>query len=306
MEEKLTKDRHFAYLAGLIDGEGNVGVYRSKNQKGYWGYALNINVSNSDRRIMKHLVQHFGGTFRWGTRSYIWKPNGGKNKASWLLNGIYPYLVVKHEQALLILDFIGLGRKICPDRRYILYTKTKKLNAVGVPKRGSFPEHTKSDWAYFAGLVDGEGHIRISKANQSNGYGFCYIKDLSIKNCSEVLMQYLAREFGGIYKSCSVKQPGAAPAFRWSLFGNKIQEKALLAFIPYLVAKKKQAVALLEFVRLDGQCNPDRREELMHIIQTDRLSTSPETNTSDTLDFQGVKIEPELHGNMQSVLSGNG
>ena len=162
----MTKDRHFAYLAGLLDGEGNIGVYRSKNQKGYWGYALNINVSNSDRRIMKHLVQHFGGAFHHGTRSYIWEPNGGKKKALYILNGIYQYLVVKHEQALLVLDFIGLGNKICPDKRHALYDKTRELNAVGIPKRGSMPIHTKSDWAYFAGLIDGEGHIRISKASK--------------------------------------------------------------------------------------------------------------------------------------------
>ena len=84
---------------------------------------------------MKWLIQHFGGGFlckREATEkhkaSYEWRPKGQANMKRLLL-AIAPYLVIKKEQASLLLEFIGLETN--PSRRNEIVDLLQALNRKG-------------------------------------------------------------------------------------------------------------------------------------------------------------------------------
>jgi hypothetical protein len=140
-QEDKTK---WSYLAGMIDGEGCISIWRTKARahdyessgKTYGSFNLRIQVYNTSLELMKWLVANFGGVYH--TRlhvkdehknSYSWRPKGENNTKKMLL-GILPYLVIKTEQAKLALEYIALPRN-CPDKREPLYQRIKLLNQKG-------------------------------------------------------------------------------------------------------------------------------------------------------------------------------
>jgi hypothetical protein len=144
---------NWAYLAGLLDGEGCFTITGTwKNRKGIWRtktgpntyFHINLIISlyNTDLKVMKWLVDHFGGVYYVHHPSkkpshkigYSWHPKGAKNKELLLL-GILPYLVIKREQAKLSLEYIRLDGKACQEKRLELREKIQTLNGHGMGKR---------------------------------------------------------------------------------------------------------------------------------------------------------------------------
>lgn len=114
------KERHWSYLAGLIDGEGTIQINKTKKS-----FSIRVKIGNTDVRIMHWLIEHFGGVYYTETRSsekhrvlYQWRIKGSKNTENLLL-GLLPYLVIKGEQAKIALRYLGATtteeRQICCD-----------------------------------------------------------------------------------------------------------------------------------------------------------------------------------------------
>lgn len=91
-------DDKLSYLAGIIDGEGTIGVYKYNNN-----YKIELSVGNSDVRLIKFLEDEYGG----GTY-HPKKLKGRKSKYNWqiygkhcyrLLNKVRNKLLLKREQA---------------------------------------------------------------------------------------------------------------------------------------------------------------------------------------------------------------
>ena len=101
-----------AYLAGLIDGEGCIGIAatfdkRSSRSRAYFG---RLYVSNTDIRLMAWLQEHCGGRVNamprksqptWKT-GYKWELQGAN--AELVLRATLPYLVLKRRQAETLLE----------------------------------------------------------------------------------------------------------------------------------------------------------------------------------------------------------
>jgi len=134
-----------AYLAGVLDGEGHITVLRSKNAACANGiqYRPYINITNTSKALMDWILENFGGsvktvTKRDGNRKPVsyWYMTG-RNAAS-LIGQVLPYLVVKHRQAVLLLEFYAVKSKgswlddgeLC--RREALVNDLKSLNKRGV------------------------------------------------------------------------------------------------------------------------------------------------------------------------------
>ncbi len=110
-------DERLAYMAGIIDGEGTISIFRSFNSskgKRYPCYCARLNVYNSDERLMLWLKDNFGGSFRIVKRkeerdtsrwkpAYIWEI--GRLAAVDVIKAVLPYLVIKQAQANLFLEF---------------------------------------------------------------------------------------------------------------------------------------------------------------------------------------------------------
>ena len=119
-----------SYLGGLVDGEGNICIWRTearaKDYKTsgivYPSFNLRLHISNTSTTLMKWLVSNFGGAYHLKREatdrhaaSYEWRPKGEGNTKRILL-AILPYLVIKREQAILALKYIDLpqGRPRSP------------------------------------------------------------------------------------------------------------------------------------------------------------------------------------------------
>lgn len=132
----------WAYFAGLIDGEGCIGInkFRIKNHYTYW--RLRIQVTNTDSNICFWLKRELGGCvsthhphFPWSTR-YVWAITG--KKAGELLKKILPYLRIKKFQAELAIQFqfkrTAMGKLRAGDMLFLKECERKmhKLNAGGI------------------------------------------------------------------------------------------------------------------------------------------------------------------------------
>ena len=135
------KTQNWPYLAGLIDGEGCLSAWKywNANRKDcapYYQYSCRVGITNTNLDLMKKLVQYFGGGFLCKREaiekhkaSYEWRPKGKQNTKILLL-AILPHLLVKREQAILLLEWVDLGYGT-QERRDQIISRLKILNQKG-------------------------------------------------------------------------------------------------------------------------------------------------------------------------------
>ena len=172
---------------------------------------------------------------------------------------------------------------------------------------------SKSDMSYAAAMIDGEGtfsisRIRLVRNGQVVPNQYQYQLRVTISNSSEILMKWLVEKLGGTYytqvnhaskQAVAAGQKHFMPCYRWNLLGGyKSIEKFILAVLPYLVIKDKQAKVALEFTRNFDKQDVSLRHKLWLQMKNLNRGSRPETNTQN--DSQESKIESELHGDVQS------
>ena len=101
-----------AYAAGIIDGEGNIGIVKRRWSKRYDKYHLQVRVAMCDKEIPEWFLLHFGGSVSTSCRSkinpknrdlYTWQIS--HRKCIPMLQSILPYLICKKSQAELAIQF---------------------------------------------------------------------------------------------------------------------------------------------------------------------------------------------------------
>lgn len=135
----MSEKTKFAYLAGIIDGEGCLSIGAGRRQK--WGvinYNSIVSVANTDIGLIKWLHTNFGGNFFDGKQQrpnnkkhYIWRVLKRK-EIEILLLAVLPYLIVKRNQAIVLLEFVRLPRDMNPEKRQELWEKLGVLNKRGL------------------------------------------------------------------------------------------------------------------------------------------------------------------------------
>lgn len=104
-----------SYLAGIVDGEGYIGILESTSKRMGMGYAsrVAIQVAMTDFEIPILCHSTFGGGIRaYKTRNAIHKQSmcwylNERSAVVSCLNRLLPYLRVKKEQAQIVLEFIA-------------------------------------------------------------------------------------------------------------------------------------------------------------------------------------------------------
>src|ERR1019366_2308022 len=157
----------------------------------------------------------------------------------------------------------------------------------------------KAKYSYLAGILDGEGCITIGAGQKATCINYNSI--VVVQNTSRKLIDWLQKNFGGsVYLSKKATEK-TKEAYMWRVLKKKDIEILLLATLPYLVVKREQAKILLNFVRLAPEANSElRRTYWQQLRVLNSRGASLTTNTQETP--QGVMIESELHGDMQSDL----
>ena len=139
-EQRISKAMglaEFAYLAGLIDGEGTIFVIRRppRLENPLGTYHLRLQIVNTDWRLILWLQDNFGakvatlckGTSKWKRSwSAMWYTGYAKE----VIKLIQPYLIIKKEQASIALEF-PTDKERMPEKRRELYMELKVLNRKG-------------------------------------------------------------------------------------------------------------------------------------------------------------------------------
>ena len=146
----------WGWVAGIIDGEGSIGVYRraGKDAKRWPSNHLTLRIGMTDRATLARVVKITGvGSI------HALKPSthNGKGYFGWIvanrsaasvLNKVSSLLITKQQQCILALQFYGLVRKFPPkgighpvpkeimDERKKIRTDLLELNRRGQRKVG--------------------------------------------------------------------------------------------------------------------------------------------------------------------------
>lgn len=99
------RDIEAAYLAGYFDGDGHVGIVKSK--KGH--YCLQTELSSTDPTIPQWLYRLFGGSLDIRKRGGNFKPQhrwiASSKKSAALLKEVASFVQIKKEQVKIALQF---------------------------------------------------------------------------------------------------------------------------------------------------------------------------------------------------------
>lgn len=124
INNKITRGKNinkiiFAYLAGFIDGEGCINIYKTTPNKHHLKprYELNVCIYNTHKPTMDYLQEIINSITKCNVRlrhrtgwKEHWKDSCeircGTQQAKILLENVLPYMVTKKEQAKLALEFI--------------------------------------------------------------------------------------------------------------------------------------------------------------------------------------------------------
>ncbi|MDP2730270.1 MAG: LAGLIDADG family homing endonuclease [Dehalococcoidales bacterium] len=106
------KKTDFAYVAGIIDGEGSISIYRmlSRSSKRRMRYSLLVTVTNTNEWLIQWLKMSFGGSIcKVIPRQTNWKPQYrwslSTRQAADFLKLIKPYLHLKRPEAEIAIAF---------------------------------------------------------------------------------------------------------------------------------------------------------------------------------------------------------
>ena len=138
------RDIDRAWLAAVVDAEGSIIVSRIKQgpqvKRGY-SFRATLSISNTNEDFLQHVKQIIGtgNLCRLPEHRKNWKDKfqylANANTLRAILPEILPYLIIKREQAKLVLEFlsqINVGiRGDYPNDLQVLYSRIRTLNAKG-------------------------------------------------------------------------------------------------------------------------------------------------------------------------------
>ena len=133
-----------AYAAGIMDGEGSIGIYCNSSNPKSPSHRMRVRVTNTDRWLVNWLKASFGGTVginkvrpghNW---KQMWYWTVSCHKAVGVLKDLLPYLHMKRPQAELAIEFQKTRRRgVKPtganrENADTMAAKMKKLNTRGL------------------------------------------------------------------------------------------------------------------------------------------------------------------------------
>ncbi len=264
-----------SYLAAAIDGEGHISIGRPKEKKTVnadWEYVCNIGISNTNKNYLNYIknITNMGIIFNNSIATikhkgrYEWKLQ--IKETVLFLTSILPYLIIKKEQALLMLKFretyeIKYGRfDTIPQNisilRELIYEEIIEYNKCGpnniyynnnpMIKQKEYKQNkllilSKEQKNYLGSIIDGEGSINITRPrNQSYNRDWPYTPYIGVGNTNIDLLNYLLQITNiGIIETNTKETLTKKKSWVW-----RIQMLEILSFIeiilPYFIIKKEQ------------------------------------------------------------------
>jgi len=105
----------------------------------------------------------------------------------------------------------------------------------------------RTDIAYIAGLIDGEGYIGIKKTTiRKDCVNPSYHARIQIRMVDEQAIKFITETLGGNYYKEKPSSPKGRPLY-WFQAANNSAEIILKTILPYLKVKKTSAETVLNF-----------------------------------------------------------
>jgi hypothetical protein len=253
------KEKTLEYMAGLFDAEGCFNIARAFRLKtNCYNYIAQIIFTNTNEQLLKWVVKHFGGVYKkrklisGNKQAYDWKITNQKHALSFI-SMIYPYLKVKKKEADCMMQYYNMHGQEKPEERDKLFLTMKDLKWNKSSVTTEVQDVRKIGNAYFAGFIDGDGHIdRVLSASNSN------------KN----IIHLLYEKYGGHVYVRHFENPKWNDEYKWSLTNKKIVENTLLSWIPYLIDKRQKALETLMTLRtkIQSELIGNNESELMKTL----------------------------------------
>lgn len=101
------------WLAALVDGEGCIGISRSKHDDKHDVFSVYLSIGNTNKKLLEECISITGfgkveETKGTNLKAYIWRVNN--RYASTIIAEIYPYLIAKKEQARICFELQKTNR----------------------------------------------------------------------------------------------------------------------------------------------------------------------------------------------------
>ena len=145
--KQYTTKQEWAYIAGIVDGEGCIGLSpRTKTQSRYYVY---LRIASTNLKILKWLKRKCGVGSIQVANSEHKRPGFKKvyyyqtvtKKAVMILEKVLPHLIIKEKQAKVVITFqkrsksLGYWNRDASKFKWqeTAYKKIRKLNKKGVP-----------------------------------------------------------------------------------------------------------------------------------------------------------------------------
>lgn len=265
-----------AYVAGLIDGDGYIGIKKGKN-----GNLPVIQFHNSIKQASVYLNKLFGGTVvcdkprKEGNRC-IWKwMLQGREGCKNFIEKVSRHLVLKQDSAFELLEFLTNPidgkdyHQSCKDLN--LNRKIESYNFDNLHRQNN---EDSFFWAYVAGIMDTDGSFSIERSvrkptenNKQKNDLIKYRPKILLSMVSEKSIKFILSNctYGGLH---IIKANSAlrGSAFRLSIQARLDAIQFLKRCIPFLQIKSIQAIKILNFCRNYNPTNglakiPDNEKE---------------------------------------------
>lgn len=275
-EEKMT----CAYIAGALDGDGSFSLIKVKAKKNPL-YFPALQLANRSKEMAYLLKNKLGGDVTQTTRQRKSDKANYSTLFRWILRGsdkckeplknILDFLILKKDQAEILLNFIAChpfirGKTMSQDEvisRESFRLKILELNNFREGLNASISQATNalsSDpivWSYLAGLFDTDGCFCIRKQLKSYGYqksvSARYAPNIQLYMTSPKCINFLRKNvpFGKVNISKN-KSTTMGFHYAWSIFSKNDATHFLQKIIPYLRVKPERAKILLDFCKYFG------------------------------------------------------
>lgn len=152
----------YEYIAGFIDGEGHIRLSRRKNKHYISGV---IGITNTNKAILESIQSVIGGKIEYNKPAKAhWKPGyvlkiTGK-KVLEVLDKVYPYLIIKKQQAKTVQDFYAFKACFSTMERTMLIDSYRTLR----------PEIIATELIFFNRIADlnRKGVVEVKKDGEKD------------------------------------------------------------------------------------------------------------------------------------------
>jgi len=139
------------------------------------------------------------------------------------------------------------------------------------------------DTPYMAGLIDGEGGIKININHRTPG--IIFVASIVLGMTHKETVERIA-EIIGTKISCQKKKMPQKPMYMVGIFKQEDVEQILLELMPYLITKRRQAELVLEFIRLKRQGDEKTLDKQFDVyMQVRKLNPRSETIWRSKMDY---------------------